>query len=85
MWLFSLNWLLIIFKIKKAAAGSFATAFFLVVMLKSPIHAELYLNANEQTAVELATLDAKTELALQGKRVIKRVFVPNKMLNFVVV
>ena len=42
-------------------------------------------NANEQTAVELATLDAKTALALQGKKVIKRVFVPNKMLNFVVV
>ena len=82
--MFSLNLLFIIFKIKKAAADSFATAFF-SSCAQSPNHAELFLNANEQTAVELATLDEKTALALRGKKVIKRVFVPNKMLNFVVV
>lgn len=45
---------------------------------------EIATDSNEQTALNLAKTDEKILLALKNKKVVKQVYVPNKMLNFVV-
>jgi leucyl-tRNA synthetase len=41
-------------------------------------------NSDEQTVIKLATEDKKTQSHIEGMEVIKRIYVPGKIINFVV-